>query len=258
MIGLGYLFGPAPGAMPLPQQPAAKAIPVAPPKPAGTLVASRPPVPLVRPTIDQPNASGKTVDMGTFDGNPPDANETTQALAAAAPAGPSRGCSSDHRPALLAHVAGDRVEAADVLPRRPAPLPAAERLHPGPGAGGGARRAVDVDERPRSLATRIPTGRFFSNDRAPLARRCSVRPDGTLSVSTSARTCVTPDRARTQISSARACRRFDPFHRESRSRRAQSPSIIHSSGAGSELLRTSTWHPHCCRSYDRLPGALRL
>ena len=51
-----------------------------------------------------------------------------------------------HRPALLAQVAGQGVVAADVLPRRAAALPAAEGLHAGPGAGGRAGGAVDVDD----------------------------------------------------------------------------------------------------------------
>ena len=93
MIGLGYLFGPPPGAQTLPAQPVAKAVPVAPPKPDSTLVASRPPVPLVTParaTIEQPSGAmgpeKPTANMGTFSGNPPDPNDKTQALAAPPPA----------------------------------------------------------------------------------------------------------------------------------------------------------------------------
>jgi hypothetical protein len=97
MIGVGYLFAPAPGATPLPARPVAKALPAEAPKPVTTLVASRPPVPLVTPprptltlaTIEQPSAAAlpakpgdkPTVNMGTFAGNPPDANDKTQALA---------------------------------------------------------------------------------------------------------------------------------------------------------------------------------
>jgi hypothetical protein len=49
MLGVGYLFAPAPGAQPMPA-PAAKADPPpAPPKPESTLQANRPPVPLLTP-----------------------------------------------------------------------------------------------------------------------------------------------------------------------------------------------------------------
>src|SRR5665213_4021385 len=50
-----------------------------------------------------------------------------------------------HRPALLAQITEQRVVATDVLPGGAAPLPPAEWLHPGPGAGGRAGRAVDVN-----------------------------------------------------------------------------------------------------------------
>jgi hypothetical protein len=102
MIGVGYLFGPAPGATTLPTRTVAKAVPAEAPKPTATLVANRPPVPLVTPprtssylaTIDRPSASATpdkpadkpTVNMGTFAGNPSDPNDKTQALAMAPPA----------------------------------------------------------------------------------------------------------------------------------------------------------------------------
>lgn len=95
MLATGYLFAPAPGASKsLPTQPLARVVPPAPPKPETTLVASRPPVPLVtspRPTlqmaertIDSPSSTKPTVDMGASNPNPNDvkpANDTTQALA---------------------------------------------------------------------------------------------------------------------------------------------------------------------------------
>lgn len=89
MLGAGYLFAPAPGASKsLPPQPVAKVVPPA-PSPAKletTLVANRPPVPLVtqpRAThfqavdraIDSPSGAKPTVDMGTFSSNPPDPNK---------------------------------------------------------------------------------------------------------------------------------------------------------------------------------------
>lgn len=85
MLAAGYLIGPAPGATqssppPTPQAVAAAASAV--PKLVPTLVASRPPVPIVTPhrtsyftTVDHSSGSSSdkpTVDMGTFDGNPPD------------------------------------------------------------------------------------------------------------------------------------------------------------------------------------------
>jgi len=100
MIGLGYQFAPGPGATPLPQ-PVAKAAAAEPSKaepskpeparPVSTLVASRPPVPLVtppRPAIEQASAPSDkpTVNMGTVSGNPSDPNDKTQALAVAPPA----------------------------------------------------------------------------------------------------------------------------------------------------------------------------
>jgi len=97
MIGLGYLFGAPPGATTLPSQPVAKADPAPSPKPDSTLVASRPPVPLVTAprtsyfatveqpsapaTTDKPSGDKPTVNMGTFSSNPPDSRDTTQALA---------------------------------------------------------------------------------------------------------------------------------------------------------------------------------
>ena len=102
MLGAGYLFVPAPGASrPLPEPVQARAAASAKPEP--TLVASRPPVPLVTAprthlatvdrTIDSPPSDKPTVDMGTFNTNPPDpnglqspaqANDITQALATTA------------------------------------------------------------------------------------------------------------------------------------------------------------------------------
>jgi hypothetical protein len=99
MLAAGYLFAPAPGASKsLPTQPLAKVVPPAPPKPTTTLVANRPPVPLVTQpriasfqTVERitasPASDKPTVDMGTFSSNPPSANppdqkDITQALAA--------------------------------------------------------------------------------------------------------------------------------------------------------------------------------
>src|SRR4029079_16570930 len=56
------------------------------------------------------------------------------------------GLSLAQRPALLAQIAEQCVVTADVLARRAAALPAAERLHAGPRAGRRARGAVDVDD----------------------------------------------------------------------------------------------------------------
>ena len=92
MLAAGYLFVPAPGATtPLPGQTLAKVVPPAPAKPPTTLVASRPPVPLVTAprtyvqtvdrTTDQPASDKPTVDMGTFSSNPSDQKDTTQAMA---------------------------------------------------------------------------------------------------------------------------------------------------------------------------------
>src|SRR3954463_3780275 len=98
MLATGYLFAPAPGASKsLPAQPVAKVVPPAPPKPETTLVASRPPVPLVtapRTTHfdmagrTDPPSPNKSADMGApTTTNPADPNatkpagETTQALA---------------------------------------------------------------------------------------------------------------------------------------------------------------------------------
>src|SRR6185295_14021998 len=58
--------------------------------------------------------------------------------------GTPRASAADERPALLAHELGDIVRSARGLARRAAPLPAAERVDAGPGAGGGAGTAVDV------------------------------------------------------------------------------------------------------------------
>jgi hypothetical protein len=101
MLATGYLFAPAPGAskslpVPAPAPIQAKVVPPAPSRPDTTLVANRPPVPLVtapRPTITVDRTIGSspsdkpTVDMGTFSSNPPGPNDTkpaadiTQALA---------------------------------------------------------------------------------------------------------------------------------------------------------------------------------
>jgi outer membrane biosynthesis protein TonB len=94
MLAAGYLVAPAPGASrTVPPQPVAKAEPPAPPKPGTTLVASRPPVPLVTAprtsyfrtaerTTGSPGSSDKpTAEMATSTTNPPDPNDTTQALA---------------------------------------------------------------------------------------------------------------------------------------------------------------------------------
>src|SRR3954463_3948574 len=98
MLATGYLFAPAPGASKsLPAPSVAKVVPPAPPKPETTLVASRPPVPLVtapRTThfemaerkTDSPSPN-KPADMGPSSANPADPNatkpatDTTQALA---------------------------------------------------------------------------------------------------------------------------------------------------------------------------------
>lgn len=106
MIGLGYLFGPQPGAATQPSPPAQRVAEatIAPPSPPAkadsTLASSRPPVPLVTAPrtpsytpVEQaaastaPAAPGQkpTVDMGTFKSNPPDPNDKTQALATPAP-----------------------------------------------------------------------------------------------------------------------------------------------------------------------------
>src|SRR3954470_9347113 len=93
MLATGYLFAPAPGASKsLPAPTVAKVVPPAPPKPETTLVASRPPVPLVtapRPThFEMAGRAGespppsKPADMGTADPNATKpATDTTQALA---------------------------------------------------------------------------------------------------------------------------------------------------------------------------------
>ena len=87
MLAAGYLFAPAPGASrPLPTQPVAKAAPPPPlAKPtAATLVANRPPVPLVtqpRSNYFTPPPEQATADTGAI-AKPGD---TTQALAVSAP-----------------------------------------------------------------------------------------------------------------------------------------------------------------------------
>src|SRR5437867_13056449 len=52
---------------------------------------------------------------------------------------------ADERAALLTHELRDVVRPARRLPGRAAPLPAAEGIDAGPGAGGGPGAAVDVD-----------------------------------------------------------------------------------------------------------------
>jgi hypothetical protein len=90
VLAAGYLFAPEPGDSLA--APTAKVVPPAPPKPETTLVANRPPVPLVTAPRATHNAPGErtagspasgdnpTADMGTFDSNPADPNDTTQAL----------------------------------------------------------------------------------------------------------------------------------------------------------------------------------
>lgn len=101
MLGAGYLFAPAPGAATSAAVPVAK---VAPPEPAAksapTVVASRPPVPLVtapratyvsQAVLEKPAAGSAadkpTVNMGTFTSNPADPNAPMQALAIQPPSG---------------------------------------------------------------------------------------------------------------------------------------------------------------------------
>ena len=101
MLAAGYLVGPAPGAVQSspPPQAAAVAAPAA-PKAVPTLVANRPPVPIVTPhrtsyftTVDHSSGSSgdkPTVDMGTINGNPPDpaqAQAQTAALTTDQPSG---------------------------------------------------------------------------------------------------------------------------------------------------------------------------
>jgi hypothetical protein len=106
MIGVGYLFGPQPGAATQPSPPAQRvaeatfAPPVPSAKPDTTLATSRPPVPLVTAPrtpsytpVEQAAASAAptvgsqkpSVDMGTFKTNPPDPDDKSQALAAPGP-----------------------------------------------------------------------------------------------------------------------------------------------------------------------------
>lgn len=87
LLAAGYLFAPAPGASrSLPAQHSAKVVPQAPPKPATTLVASRPPVPLVTPPrtthfqMAERTTDGKpTVDTVGTTTNPLDPNDAKPA-----------------------------------------------------------------------------------------------------------------------------------------------------------------------------------
>jgi len=100
MLGAGYLLAPAPGGATSQPQPVAKAAPEPATKPVPTLVASRPPVPLVTPpratfvsqaTLEKPasntSADKPTVNMGVFKSNPADPNAPVQALTAQPPSG---------------------------------------------------------------------------------------------------------------------------------------------------------------------------
>jgi hypothetical protein len=99
MLAAGYLVGPAPGATQSAPPPPAVAVAVpAAPKAVPTLVANRPPVPIVTPhrtsyftTVDQSSGSSSdrpAVDMGTINSNPPDpAQAQTAALTADQPSG---------------------------------------------------------------------------------------------------------------------------------------------------------------------------
>lgn len=80
MLAGGYWFAPSPGAASVPT-PMAKAAPPSEPtaRPVATLVASRPPVPLVTPprtsfftqtTAEKPS-DGKSINLGVFTTNPP-------------------------------------------------------------------------------------------------------------------------------------------------------------------------------------------
>jgi hypothetical protein len=96
MLAAGYLLAPAPGATQLPAPPVQAVAPAT--KPVSTLVASRPPVPIVTqhrasyattidPSSDKAAADPK-VDKGTSDDNPPDpAQPRTAALATDQPTG---------------------------------------------------------------------------------------------------------------------------------------------------------------------------
>ncbi|MBN9089068.1 MAG: hypothetical protein J0J01_19340 [Reyranella sp.] len=84
MLAAGYLLAPAPGASRSLAAPATKVVPPAAPKPETTLVAGRPPVPLMTParqtatverTIDSSSSDKPTVDLGTSSTNPPDPND---------------------------------------------------------------------------------------------------------------------------------------------------------------------------------------
>jgi len=96
MLAAGYLVAPAPGATalspPLASPAPQAAAPVPAPKPVATLVANRPPVPIVGPqhanyfaTVDKgsgPSSDKPTGDMGTINSNPPDpAQAQTQSAA---------------------------------------------------------------------------------------------------------------------------------------------------------------------------------
>jgi hypothetical protein len=103
MLTAGYLIGPSRGATTISPPAAPKAVAEAPaPKPVETLLATRPPVPLVGPqhvnyfatvTVDQKSSTASdkpTVDMGTIASNPADpaqAQTQTAALTTDQPSG---------------------------------------------------------------------------------------------------------------------------------------------------------------------------
>ena len=74
MLAAGYLIGPAPGATrsspPAAPAPATEAVAPAPKAPVPTLLANRPPVPLVRPQPTSYFTPPNQTDKSTADGNP--------------------------------------------------------------------------------------------------------------------------------------------------------------------------------------------
>ena len=100
MLAGGYWFAPSPGSASVRTPPMAKAAPPSEPAatPVATLVASRPPVPLVTPPrtsfftqttatgAEKPASDGKSVNLGLFSTNPPSSDGTPQ-VASAAPGG---------------------------------------------------------------------------------------------------------------------------------------------------------------------------
>ena len=90
MLAAGYWFAPAPGAASLPTPTAKAARPSEPDgKPVATVVASRPPVPLVTPprtsfftqtTAEKPSSDGKSIDLGVFAANPPTSDSQAAAV----------------------------------------------------------------------------------------------------------------------------------------------------------------------------------